>query len=132
MTWSDWPARRQPGRAVLAGIVVLGSVGWAASLDGWMGLVAALLLLGATGEVLLPTRFDLDSEGVSVRHPFRVGRRDWGRFGSWRATQEGFLLRGRSASTWLQRRRALMLRCPGREAAVASLLQAHLGAPEAR
>lgn len=98
-------------------------------LDPWLALLGTILLLSASAEVLIPTRFELTEQGVRLRSIFRSVDRDWDRFGGWQSCTEGFWLRGRTRSRLLQRRGAVRLSCPGREEAVSILLRQKLGEP---
>jgi len=124
--WSDWPARRRPARSVAAGIVLALTVGAVATYGAAWGLLAALVLLGSTGEALLPTRFALNEDGVRVDHPFRRARRPWTGYRTWRPAPGGFWL----ARNGPLRARGVLLRCPGREAEVEDALRSWLGDPE--
>ena len=126
-TWTDWPARRQPRRAAFAALIIAVGTGAVAALDPWLGFVGALLLLTATAEVLLPTRFEVDDSGVEAANAFRRARRTWDRFGSWHATAEGFQLVGASHRPFLRRRASVELRCPGHTDEIEVLLEQHLG-----
>ena len=131
ISWTDWPARRRPRRALFAGTVVIVSVGLAASLDPVVGFVGALLLLASVRDGLFPTRFRLTDHGVEVRNPLRMRAQDWDGFGGWAHQGEVFTLFGRGRSAALRRRRAVFLRRPERPTAVAALLRERLGEPEA-
>ena len=126
-TWTDWPARRSPARAGFAAAVVLGSVAAIAPIEPVLAALGAALLLGATGEVLLPTRYTLDSEGVETSTPLGRRRRAWSQLGRWRATPEGFAVDGEGPAGILRRQRALRLRAPSDPAAVEGWLIERLG-----
>lgn len=125
--WTDWPARRQPLRSTLAALVIAVGTGAVASLDPWLAFVGALLLLTATAEILLPTRFGLDAEGVTLDNPLRRSRRTWDRFGAWARTDDGFFLIGAAGSPLLRRRASVQLRCQDRIEEITAALTAHLG-----
>ncbi len=125
--WSDWPARRQPARAAIATAFIVFTVAWVATLDLWLAFVAALLLLTACAEVLLPTRFALSDSGVVADNPFRRATRTWDRFGSWFRTADGFRLVGGARSRILRRRASVTLRCSDRRDEVEEALRTHLG-----
>ncbi len=97
------------------------------SLDPWLGFVGALLLLAATAEVLLPTRFVLGEDGVEIDNPLRRARRSWDRFGSWAATDDGFRLVGASRHALLRRRASVTLRCGDEAERVTAVLRDRLG-----
>jgi len=110
--------------------VILATIAAIVPLDPWLALLGALLLVGACSEVMVPTRFELSTEGVRLRSVFRTVDKDWQRFGGWGACAEGFFLRGRTRSRFLQRRGAVRLSCPGREQDVEDLLRSVLGDPD--
>ncbi|MEE2827814.1 MAG: hypothetical protein VX498_01385, partial [Myxococcota bacterium] len=115
LQWSDWPLRRRPLRGLFAVVAILATTAVIGSLDPWLAFVGAVLLLGTCSEVLSPTRFELTQEGVRLHSLFRRVERRWDRFGGWQSCRDGFWLRGRTRSRYLQRRAALYLCCPGRE-----------------
>jgi len=126
-TWTDWPARRSPGRAGFAAAVVVGSVAVIAPMEPVLAALGAALLLGATGEVLLPTRYTLDDEGVETATLLGRRRRPWSQLGAWRASGDGFSVDGSGPARILRRRRAVRLRSPADAAAVAGWLTERLG-----
>lgn len=130
LSWSDWPARRQPARAAFAAGVLALCVALTATQDLILALLALLLLSAATGDALLPTRYALDEEGVLLTGPLKRRRIPWRHFQSFRTSEEGFFLAGAGPYRLLRRRRDLWLRCPGAEQAVAERLRQSL--PEAR
>ncbi len=132
LSWTDWPARRQPGRAALAAGIVVLTIGSVAMVDRWLAFLGAVLLLSSVGEWLLPTRFELDAKGVRVRGLLRSANRPWDRLRDWRRVQDGFWLPGRSSSRLLRRMRGVRLRCPGREDEVVAVLREHLDQSETR
>lgn len=112
LLWSDWPARRDPGRAALAGVVVVAAVVAIATIEPWLAVVGGALLLGAVSEALLPARYRVDAEGVSVDRG--LGRRQlrWERVDELVRHPDGILVRARGARRWLARRHDLLLRHP--------------------
>lgn len=101
--------------------------GTIAAIDPWLAFVGALLLLTATAEILLPTRFGLTDEGVTVDNPLRRAHRTWDRFGTWLRTDDGFFLVGAARSRFLRRRGSLSLRCAEDPERVSAALRDHLG-----
>ncbi len=101
--------------------------GAVASVDPWLAFVGAVLLMVATAEVLLPTRFSVDDDGVQIQNLVRRARRTWDRFGSWTAVHDGFQLVGTSRRAFLRRRASVRLRCPELRAEVEALLRSHIG-----
>jgi hypothetical protein len=126
LSWSDWPARRRPAVSVLAGLVIVVFVGAAASFDTALGILSAVILLGSTAEAMLPTRFEVDEDGVSATNPLRAFNKDWARLGAWRAVEGGVWIDGRGRARIL-RRRGVLLR--GAPAGVEDVIRDHLGAP---
>lgn len=79
LTWSAHPARERAAAtaialgavaalAVAAGVLG-GGVGW--------GLLAAAFLVLALNRFLLPSRFEIDDEGITARYPLRRQRARW-------------------------------------------------------
>lgn len=131
ITWTDWPAPRLGMRALAAGLVIV-VVGVAATLMQPMaGIVAAALMLSASGEALLPTTYTLDAEGLRLRRFLVNQELSWAELHRWRAASGGFILFWPSRSRWRRSRRPVLLRCPGREEEVRSWLISHLGPSEA-
>jgi hypothetical protein len=127
--WTDWPAARAPGRAVLVVLVIAVVSVMVVAVDPLLGLVGTLLLLSSVSDFLFPTRFALTEEGIRVRNLLRAAHRRWDRLGVWGARPGGFAIAGRSPSRLLRRLRGVELRCPGREAEVEAVLARRLGAP---
>ncbi len=127
LQWSDWPAPRLGWRAALAGAVVVVVGALAALYDPLAGLVSTLLLVVSTGEVLLPSEYRLDAEGVEVRRLLGNRALRWDELSGWRAARGGFLLLRPQVSRWRRSRQPLLLRCPGREDEVRSWLILALG-----
>lgn len=118
LTWTDWPAPRQPARSALAAALILASVLVTASIDPWLAVVGAVALVVSTSEALLPTRYELGEDGLGLFRPFTRRRVPWARFETFRQTPEGFVVAGP--------RRSVVLRSPPDPAAVAAALSSHL------
>ena len=101
-----------PGRAALASFVILATILVMTSM-GWVyGILAALVLLRVGSEVLFPTRYEVNAEGVSITNPLRILRKPWSQYRHWRPHGQGILLRGRSSIPWLAERRSIVLAAP--------------------
>lgn len=77
--WRVHLARREPGRALAVGAILLAVVAWTtwAYRNPLLPAAAAFLLLGAVGEFLFPTRYRLTLEAAEVRNPFYWRRIAW-------------------------------------------------------
>lgn len=79
LEWSAWPLRDRPAAAA-AGLAAMAALAALAGLLGgdllW-GLLAMLLLAAWLNELLLPTRFAADAEGVHAHGPLRSRRIRW-------------------------------------------------------
>ena len=124
--WTHWPAQRSPLRAFFAVLVVLVSIAGFSSVEWMYGVVAAFVLLTATSESLLPTRFRVSDEGVEAFNLFRRVRRPWSRFESWQRGDQGYFLRGQGPLSLIARRRSLWLPCPELYEPVGGFLENHL------
>lgn len=130
LSWTDWPARRTPVRAAAVGLIIALVGLLAAQMDPYAGLVSTLLLIVSTGEVMLPSTFLLDQEGVSVRRMLGNRSLRWDELSGWRAAPDGFVLQRPQVSRWRRSRAPLLLRCPGREEDVRSWLTSAPGPRE--
>ena len=133
MNWRDWPAKRIPARAAVASVIILFSIATLTAIDWLYGLIGAVVLLSSSAAVLLPTRYELSDQGVTVLNPLRYLKAPWDRFRSWHHTEGGVYLRAHSKFGWLARRRSVYL--PTTDiAAVSEFLAGYLGeaANEAR
>lgn len=110
MTWRDWPARRQPARALVAAVIIAGTCGWAAQEHPLLGFVAAGLLLALTAEVLFPSTYTLDPEGVTIRSWVRTRRVRFDKVSGYRPVHDGIALCGTGPSPLIARRRGAVLR----------------------
>ncbi len=126
LTWSDWPARRAPARSLVAAIAMVTVLGAVLALDPLLALVGALLLLSATAEGLLPSRYRLDHAGVHIGRALWSRRVSWSQLQGWTPAPDGFHLQGAGSHALLRRRRTLNLHCPHNRDAVAALLHRYL------
>ncbi len=132
VTWRDWPARRQRGRAGLAAAIIAITAASVAILDPLIAAVGTVALVAAVSEVLLPTTYTLSEDGVLVDNVLRRRRHPWRHFRGWRAAEGSIALLGDGPARIIRRRRSLLLRCPDNQGAVAAALVGWLSdAPEA-
>lgn len=66
VVWTDWPARRSPGRALLALALIGLSLLAVAAVDRWLVPLGCLLLGAGTAEFLLPSRFQVQADAARV------------------------------------------------------------------
>ena len=127
LVWTDWPARRTPLRAGFAAAVIAAAVAAVGASEPTLAVVGGALLLGATSEVLLPTRYTVDAEGVETRNPLGARRRPWAQLAGWRRIGADFAVDGGGPAGLLRRRRAVVLRAPVDASAVEDQLLERLG-----
>ena len=126
LTWRDWPAQRQRLRAAGAAAVILLSAGAVSLVDPLLAVVGVVAMAAAVAEVLLPTRYQLSDDGVTLHNPLRSRHHPWRHFASCRQVPDGVALAGAGPAALLRRRRELTLRCPGQEELVLATVRAHL------
>lgn len=131
LEWSAWPLRDRPAAAA-AGLATMTALAALAGLLGgdllW-GLLSMLLLAAWLNELLLPTRFAADAEGVSAHGPLRSRRIRWS--DATRLAVEprgGWLGRARGAS-WRRRGVDLFWGEGARDASARLLALARVAAP---
>lgn len=96
--------------AVVAAVIAI--VGLSVALvDGWLAIVAVIVLVWATADVLLPVSYAADDDGITVVRAGVTRRHPWTRFASVQPTREGFVLVGRGHRAELRRGRTLLVRC---------------------
>ena len=69
--WRAFPAREQPGRAVLGAVLVLllaGAAGLMGQSPFWAG-VAVIILFVALNRFFMPSRFIVTDEGIRAQYP---------------------------------------------------------------
>ncbi len=126
ITWTDWPARRQPLRSVAALVVIVAVVVAIVPLDPWLAVVGAVVLVISTSEALLPTPYQRAPGGVKITRPFTRRSAAWGRFRGFAPTEDGFVLLGAGSRPVLRRLRTVQIRCVEGRASVARWLDAQL------
>ena len=126
ISWRDWPARRRPKASLAAAGVTSLAVYLVAQVDVALAILGAILLLTATAEALLPTRYTLSPEGLALRGLLRGRRHPWSHFQRFHARAGAIYLEGAGSRALIRRRRSLWLHCPGREAAVTAALSGYM------
>ena len=107
----DWPAKRQPFRSFFAvGIVVFG-IAVASNAHWLLGIAAAILLISSLGEVLLPTRYHLDSHGISMMGIHTLSHQKWADIESLKSLESGILLIGQERRRYAFKRNKWLIRC---------------------
>lgn len=101
-----------PGRAGAAGLVILLSLVVLGSVDPWLVPLTALVLVGATAEALLPTRYRVDEQGATADRLLSHRSLAWDRVARVRTIGTDLLLCSKGARPWLARRHDLRLRQP--------------------
>ena len=109
--WTDWPARRMPGRAAFAAVVALTTTALVATVDLPLAMIGLALLAAATAEALLPTTYTLDAEGVTAATALGRKRVRWRQLRGWARIADGFALQGAGRTGLSRRRRSLVLHC---------------------
>jgi len=122
VTWRDWPAQRQRGRAGLAGAMIVITSVSIAVVDPLIAAIGTVALLAAVSEVLLPTTYTLSENGVAVDNVLLKRRHPWRHFSGWRPASGSVALLGEGPAKLIRRRRSLLLRCPDNQAEVVEAL----------
>ena len=116
MTWTVHPAGAQ--RLIAAALILaVPAVIWAAYRDTWLSAVALVLLAASLRAFLLPTRYVLDENGVTLACFPVTTRRPWEAF-------EGFQLGGRSIL--LKGRRPVELKMDDERVRVVDFVRQHV------
>jgi hypothetical protein len=128
ISWRDWPAQRQRGRAVLAGVVIVAASVSVAVVEPWLAAIGSVAMLASVSEVLLPTRYTLSEKGLFIDNVLRKRRHPWRHFQGYRALGGRVALLGAGPSRLIRRRRSAVLRCPANTVAVVAVLAHRLDA----
>lgn len=72
-------------------LAVAGAAGLMMSSVAWSGLALVLMLL-ALNRFFLPSRFEIDDQGITARYPFRTRRMNWAQLRRFVHDAEGGLL----------------------------------------
>jgi len=111
---------------VFALLVITITAGTIASFDPILAVLGAAGLIMVCSEILLPTRYTLSADGAFLSNPLYRKTVRWSHIQEYKSTSEGFWLEGKGRLSITRRRRALRLRCPGREEDVAQTLRNYL------
>lgn len=122
-TWTLHLAARQPGRAIVALVIIfLTLFAVAFFMQGWnLGgkililALAVLLLLSSIAEFLFPVTYTLDAEGAHVRLPGSHRVLAWNRVRRVYLRLDGIKLSPLAARGWIESYRGVFLRTPSRD-----------------
>ena len=119
LSWVAHPARRAPGRAAFAGlvmaaVVVAARIGMQSTLLAVIGLTTLVI---ATAPFFLPTRYTLTRRGVIQERARARRERAWSAIRRVSAGPGAMLLSPYRAPTWLERHRGLIVMFDGADRA---------------
>ncbi len=79
LTWTTWPAAKRPWltAAVVAFCLGFAALAWQSLGSRWYAVIALVVLAGASAPYLFPQRYELDAEGVRIRHFLGGKQRRW-------------------------------------------------------
>ena len=136
LEWVSLPARNNPkglflaaGTILLAGLAVgLLARTWGADPEAslWWGVFSVALLFISLRGFFLPTRYRLDSEGVTVKEPLFTRNKPWSDLKSLHVDRHGVLVSPFSFSTRLENFRGLYLRFAGNRDDVLAFCERHV------
>lgn len=128
LTWVDHPARQAPGRLAITTFVLLIAALALVLIERSVPLALAGLavLLGAIAPFLLPTRYTLSAQGVSMQSRLSRKHRSWEELRRWQEDRNGILVSPFRQPSWLDDLRSIYLR-GGPKAQIRQILQARLG-----
>jgi hypothetical protein len=132
LSWRSHPIRDDfPQSLLLVAAVVAGCVAAGVAFRGvGYGLLAAALLAGSLGRYYLPTSYELDEAGVTVRFLGRVRQVRWGEVKRARVQRGGVFLSPFERPSRLDPFRGTFLRFAGNADEVVSFVESRL-APRA-
>jgi hypothetical protein len=111
ITWTAHPARRRPDQLALVGAVVLLSA-WAVMVtlaSPFLALLAAVILVFATGSFLFPTHYKIDERGVEQRRFSGTRFRPWEELRRVQVGPGAALVSPFASPTWMDRHRGFLL-----------------------
>jgi hypothetical protein len=135
LRWRAWPLVEYPGRTALALVTVAGAAAAIFFLwhTAWLAAVGALALLLSLQSHVLPRRYELDAEGVTVTALGVRKHRPWDHFHSYYADRLGVMLSTFTYPSRLDSFRGMNLRFGrGNREAVSAFVAAQLPRAEKR
>jgi hypothetical protein len=129
LEWTCHPARRQPGKAVAAGVFSLACAVAAAVWTGvvFWGIFFFVVLAVSIAPFYLPTRFVLDDKGVEKVYLGVPQRRSWSQFQSWYRDRNGVLLSPFPRPSFLESYRGIYVRFEENEEDVVAFIRERMG-----
>ena len=91
LAWRAWPAAERPAQAVAVGLALVGAAtaGGIYGGDPLLAAVALLVLFGSLTPYYLPTRIQIDGDGIQTANLWGAKRRAWGSLRSYAADARG-------------------------------------------
>lgn len=128
LAWHAHPAVERAGAAVFAAATVLSvgaAVGVATASVAW-GVLGLVVLVAALNRFFLPSRFVIDSDGITARYPLRRQRYRWRDVRRFLVDEHGGWLSTRATRSWLDPHRGLHVLFGRQRQAVIDRIRAHL------
>ena len=126
--WQAHPATERVGAALgAAATMVAAAAAIFVSFQSiaWSGLALAVLVL-ALNRFYFPSRFQIDSDGITARHPLRSQRFRWDDIRRFVVDARGGYLSTRSKRSWVDAHRGLHILFGSQREAVIEQIRAHL------
>jgi len=127
LSWRACPARQRPAAALLAGLAIAAVALACAALGGvFWGILAVVVLLVSLNRFFFPSRFVIDSEGVTATYLLGTQRFAWSEIRRFSCDRHGLYLSTRSRRSRLDAYRGLHLLFGGRREEVLCRIRASL------
>jgi len=128
LEWRAWPLVNRPAASGALIIFILAVSAYSVVSFGHAvyGVIALVVLFGAVTDLLLPTAYRLDAEGVTVRLPFQTRRRKWEEFRYFATGAKVMLLTNSADLDSRSARRGQLLRAPENLDEVRAFVARHL------